>query len=54
MPQDKQLNYYQLLGIPKSATCNDVQKAYREQAKENHPDLFSQHKNKKKLKYFTN
>lgn len=52
MPQDKQPNYYQLLGVSKSATCNDVQKAYREQAKVTHPDLFLKEEKEEKTKIF--
>ena len=33
------INYYDLLGISKTATIDEIRKAYREQAKKWHPDL---------------
>ena len=31
-------NYYDILGIDKSASADDIKKAYRKQAMEHHPD----------------
>ena len=33
------INYYKILGIEKSATENDIKKAYRKMARKYHPDL---------------
>ena len=32
------MNYYDVLGINKSASESDIKKAYRKQAKKHHPD----------------
>ncbi len=36
--QSEDLEYYKVLGLPKSASDSDIKKAYRSLARENHPD----------------
>lgn len=36
---DQKRDYYEVLGVPKTAQEADIKKAYRKLAKENHPDL---------------
>ena len=34
-----QRGYYDILGIPRSSSADDIKKAYRRRAREFHPDL---------------
>ena len=36
---DQKRDYYEVLGVQKTATDADIKKAYRKLAKANHPDL---------------
>ena len=38
MANEKKRDYYEVLGVQKTATADEVKKAYRKMAFENHPD----------------
>jgi molecular chaperone DnaJ len=40
----KKRDYYEVLGVPKNATGDDVKKAFRKLAKEHHPDMHKENK----------
>src|SRR5882724_7303951 len=44
-------NYYETLGISKSATAEEIKKAYRKQALEWHPDKHSENKTDAEAKF---
>lgn len=52
--QNNYINYYQLLGVETTATTEEIQRAYREKAKEYHPDKNNGHHTANKLFQFIN